>query len=157
MPYPAPEATVRRRYDANTVVITIGGMHRKQDESPDVVDSWEKRLSAGRRAIEMAAFAATTTVVPVQQPRRTSLQRSKIVQTSSLDGRRMRGLEEKARRRHNDDCDDLQPDQTCDPSPSTGSWAHAGEVPPPLPPPDRSVFSTYQPLTVDLDDDAIMV
>jgi len=38
------------RFDANKVVITVGGLHKRNEP-----DDWEKRLSAGRRAFEEQA------------------------------------------------------------------------------------------------------
>jgi hypothetical protein len=119
----------RRRFDANKVVITIVGERAKDVPPPPppplqqqqqqqlakqpLTPDWEKRLSAGRRAIEEQARlmqlpqtkhslnSTTTTVVPVvpvvpgQQTlmivdgrlppvRKSNLQRSKIVQTLSI-------------------------------------------------------------------------
>ncbi len=146
---------IRQHFDDNKVVITIGRVHKGEQ------DEWEKRLNAGRRAIEEAAAA---TVVPVAQPRRTSLQRSKIVQTLSSSS------------------DDHQNGQSGHPRrpriPKVSSPAEGDQTPPvpklkrtprrqrrpsngsgggPSGQPDGSVVSSYQPLAVDLDDDAIMV
>jgi hypothetical protein len=108
----------RRRFDANKVVITIVG-ERQKDLPPlakqPLTPDWEKRLSAGRKAIEEQARLMQqqqqqqqqqqnlTTTVPVPVPvvpgpkmmidgrmpppvRKTNLQRSKIVQTLSIPG-----------------------------------------------------------------------
>ena len=102
----------RRRFDANKVVITIVG-ERQKDLPPlakqPLTPDWEKRLSAGRKAIEEQARLmqqqqqqqqnlTTTVPVPVvpgqkmidgRMPppvRKTNLQRSKIVQTLSIPG-----------------------------------------------------------------------
>lgn len=96
-------AVARRRFDANKVVITVGGMHRKATmtaatnlaSTVDAYNDWEKRLSAGRQAIEheaqlMQGLTTNVAVVPEEPtqlsktPRRTSIKRSKVVQTLSV-------------------------------------------------------------------------
>lgn len=187
----------RRRYDANKVVITIGGERLKDLPPPTpLTPDWEKRLTAGRKAIEEQARLmqqTLTTTVPVPglpglpglmvddrlPPRKTNLQRSKIVQTLSIpsesaaagDGQPKRISALKALQRLKSTLSTPSLDETAVQrldilnggsivSQANGkkrnslvrrrSSSGADET-------DASVMSSYQPLEVDLDDDAIMV
>ena len=197
----AVSIATRRLFDANNVIkITIGGERQKElppPPKPPLTPDWEKRLSAGRKAIEEQArlMQQTTTVVPVvpeislydraPTPRKTNIQRSKIVQTISIptgggeslavgDGHPKRITAFKALHRLKStlstpivpsaaiESPDLpavngnQQQQQQQPNGNKMKNARrqlsggANET-------DGSVLSSYQPLEVDLDDDAIMV
>lgn len=193
----AASIAARRRYDANKVVITIGGERLKGGPLPPkpLTPDWEKRLSAGRKFIEEQAklmqLESTTTTVSVASqpgliddrlpPRKTNLQRSKIVQTLSIPGESApvfvsEGLQPKrittlkALQRLKSTLSTPSLDQSTvqrlELLNGGGGISHqvngkrrnsrrrsssgADET-------DASVLSSYQPLEVDLDDDAIMV
>ena len=203
----ASPAYTRRRFDANKVVITIGGVQKKAAAAavtpPPATPDWERRLRAGHEAIEHQARLAfdqqkqiaATVILPVPAPcsngihraeptvvepdrlppRRTSLQRSRQVghtvsiatidASSPADTAHRRTTSGKALQRLKPSLSTTvieQKKQEADEA-VNGSWS-----PPPIeknsrrrpshgPETDGSVLSSYQPLDVDLDDDAIMV
>lgn len=230
----ASSIAARRRFDANKVVITIGGERSAKDVPPlpliakqPLTPDWEKRLTAGRKAIEEQArlmqlpqphsMNLTTTVVPVvpEQPspalvivdgrlppvRKSNLQRSKIVQTLSIPAvdspstggsaasdphqgqpKRITALKALQRLKStlsspalvaDPTVESIQPQRRHDlfngGNPLLANGKSGAAIKKSLgrrlsgarvdvdPQTDGSVMSSYQPLEVDLDDDAIMV
>lgn len=182
----AAAVAARRRFDANKVVITVGGAHSKQ--TPPVTPDGQKRLSDGRRAIEehalqMQTGASEVVAVAFGQasiyvddrlpPRRTNLQRSKIaVQTLSVPGgpAKMQRLKQALSTPVNADVVPVEPvsrtEQTLTNGGSERLQARNGRKMgnqrrrPALnsdQQQDGTIVSSYQTLDVDLDDDAIMV
>ena len=147
-------------FDANKVVITVGGIHKKDN------DDWERRLSAGRRAFEDEAKLLLKQQAGASNhksdAKNSSLRRStaRVVRTCDPDDGGSAKDESPSTRRLRKPVFSLV---TCSKANVVATAQQqqqqrsAKEIIRKDSMADASVMSSYHPLEVDLDDDAIMV